>query len=102
MVRLRRAALPAGLTGPEGIRISPAAVDLRQVRCWAVRTDYSATDTYKIVPEILDPVAPTDLDRGTCRRYWFTVHVPDDAKPGLYTGTVTVWDRECGTADWYW
>ena len=29
---------------------------------------------------------------GECQRYWLTIHVPDDAKPGLYRGTVTVWD----------
>ena len=29
---------------------------------------------------------------GECQRYWLRVHVPEDAKPGLYRGTVSVWD----------
>jgi hypothetical protein len=29
---------------------------------------------------------------GECQRYWLTVHVPDDAKAGLYRGSVWVWD----------
>ncbi len=78
------------LLGPGGSRIAANRIDVRQVRSWPVRTSYSAFNSYMIVPEILDLVKPTDLDAGTCQRFWLTVHVPDDAKPGFYQGTATV------------
>jgi hypothetical protein len=78
------------LRGPGDSRIPASAVDVRQVHCWPVRTHYSAVNTYKIVPEILYAVTPTDLDAGTCQRFWLTVHIPDDARPGLYRGQATV------------
>ncbi len=86
-------ALPDGLTGPDGTRIPSTAFDLRQVRCWPVRTHYSAMDTYKVVPEILDPIVPTDLDSGICQRYWLTVRIPDDARAGLYHGAALIQSR---------
>lgn len=78
------------LLGPGGSRIAANSVDARQVRSWPVRTHYSVYTTYTIVPEILDPVKPTDLDARTCQRFWLTLHVPHDARPGFYVGQATV------------
>ena len=79
-----------GLRGPRGAAIPAGRVDARQVRCWPVRTDYGAVGTYKSVPEVLDPVAPTDLDAGACHRFWITVHVPENTPAGLYQGEAVV------------
>ncbi len=79
-------AVVGDLRGPGGARIPAGAIDVRQVRCWPVRTNYSSMHTYKIVPELLDPVRAADLAAGRCRRYWLTVHVPDSAVAGTYRG----------------
>jgi hypothetical protein len=92
-------AVAAGdLTGLDGKVVPAAAFDVRQVRCWAVRTQYSAFGTYRIAPEVLDPVAPTDLAEGTCRRYWLTVRVPDDASPGVYEGRLALTSAQAPAA----
>ena len=33
---------------------------------------------------------PVDIDAGKNKQFWLTVHVPDDAAPGKYTGTITL------------
>lgn len=78
------------LRGPEGHSIPADSVDVRQVKCWPVRTQYAARSTYTVVPEILNPVRATDVDAGACRRYWVTVRVPDTARPGTYRGEATL------------
>ncbi|MFW6438276.1 MAG: hypothetical protein ACOCZ7_04600, partial [Armatimonadota bacterium] len=59
---------------------------------------------YRIVPDALEPMwmfherdiynpaAPVGLDAGVTHRFWLTLHVPEDAEPGMYTGSVTVRD----------
>ncbi len=81
------------LRGPGGARLPATRIDVRQVRCWPVRTRYSSLTSYKIVPELLDSVRPADLDAGTCRRYWLTVHVPEESRPGVYRGAAWVRGR---------
>jgi len=78
------------LRATDGATIPRARIDLRQVRAWPVRLTYTSPNTYKIVPEILDPMRPTDLEAGVARRYWITVHLPDDAPPGIYRGRATI------------
>ncbi len=78
----------AGLTGPS--TIGPEQIDVRQVRCWPVRTSYGVFDTYQIVPELLDPIAPTDLEAGVCHRFWLTVKVPAQAAAGVYRGRAVI------------
>jgi len=41
-------------------------------------------------PDPLLPPAPVDVDPGHRQPFWITVHVPDSAAPGRYTGVVTV------------
>ena len=36
---------------------------------------------------------PVDIDAGSNRQFWITVHVPDDADPGIYRGEVAAWRR---------
>jgi hypothetical protein len=53
---------------------------------------YTTVRTYRRTPELLERVTVHSSPARQCQRYWLTIHVPDDAKPGLYQGTVTVWD----------
>ncbi len=53
---------------------------------------YTSRDTYRRVPELLEKVTVHSSPLGECQRWWITAQVPEDAKPGLYQGTVTVWD----------
>ena len=41
-----------------------------------------------VVPRILRPAEPISIDPKWCVRYWVTIRVPDDVKPGVYQGTV--------------
>lgn len=40
-------------------------------------------------PGFLDPARPIDIEAGTTRQFWLTAHVPDDAAPGQYRGSLT-------------
>ncbi len=42
------------------------------------------------IPDPLLPYEPLDLEGGRTRAVWITVHVPRDAAPGEYEGTITV------------
>lgn len=46
------------------------------------------------MPELLDPTGPATLAKQTTREFWITVHVPGDAPPGTYTGSVILSDRK--------
>ena len=66
-------------------------IDVRLVTYWNVRyPKYNSKDTYRNVPELLEPVTVHTSPAGECQRYWITVHVPEDAKPGRYRGAVTI------------
>lgn len=41
---------------------------------------------------------PVSIRRCTAKQFWITVHVPEDAKPGTYRGTIEVTARPGGTA----
>ena len=45
---------------------------------------------YTSQPRWILPKSTVDMPLGTTRRFWLTAHVPADAQPGLYRGTVTV------------
>ena len=53
---------------------------------------YTSRDTYRRMPELLEHVTVHTSPAQECQRYWILVHVPADARPGLYRGKVTVWD----------
>lgn len=79
----------AGLKGAGG-ELSAAGVDLRYVM---QLTNRGFNDiAYNLGPESLRRVAGSELklDKNLTRQFWFTVHVPADAKAGLYSGAVTL------------
>jgi hypothetical protein len=82
----------SSLTCPSG-EIPAGRTDVRLATYWNVGyPSYTTTSTYRRVPELLERVTVHTSPAGECQRYWLTVHVPEDAKPGLYRGKVTLWD----------
>jgi hypothetical protein len=75
------------LTGPGTIpkdRITTAYVSYRLTR---VSGDGAV---YTIKPRMVLPRASVVVNNGITRRFWFTVHPAEDAKPGLYHGQITL------------
>jgi hypothetical protein len=69
--------------------IPGASVDVRVVRYLRARPNYSSYFTYHIVPDVLEQRDQVDLRANSNQTYWITVHVPQDAKAGVYEGSVT-------------
>jgi len=53
---------------------------------------YTSRSTYRRTPELLERATVHTSPAKECQRWWLRIHVPDDAKPGLYRGKVSVWD----------
>jgi hypothetical protein len=86
------------LTNSSG-EIPASRVDVRLATYWNIGfPSYTTVNTYRRVPELLERVTVHSSPAGECQWYWLTIHVPDGAKPGLYRGTVTVWDDGFGQA----
>jgi len=82
----------SALTGTAG-KIPATEITVRLVTYWNVGFPrYTSRSTYRRTPELLEPVSVHSSDARECQRYWIEVHVPEDAKPGLYQATVSVWD----------
>jgi len=47
-------------------------------------------DIVDILPRDADTLQPVDIDAGTNKQFWITVRVPQDAKPGEYTGKLSI------------
>ncbi|MFA7231253.1 MAG: glycoside hydrolase domain-containing protein, partial [Victivallaceae bacterium] len=68
-------------------------LDLRLVTEWNIRyPNYSSKGTFQKMPELLEAVTVNSFSKGQCQRYWLKVHVPQDAKAGVYTGSFTISD----------
>jgi hypothetical protein len=68
--------------------ISASDIDVRRVRYLRARPNYITLHSYHIVPDILEHFSTLELKSGENTRFWLTVHVPDTATPGNYTGSV--------------
>jgi hypothetical protein len=80
-------------------QISAGRIDVCLATYWNIGyPSYTTLNTYRRLPELLERVTVHSSPSGECQWYWLTVHVPDNAKPGLYRGTVTVWDDGFGQA----
>jgi len=73
-----------------GEAVLPAAnIDIRSVRYMRVRPNYSQFFSYHIAPDVLEHRDRVDIKRGCNQRYWITIKVPEDAKPGVYEGKLS-------------
>ena len=81
-------------TGTDGASIPAANVKALVVRYKALNQGA----VYTIAPKYLDSVPAEGVDAPVrvTRSFWFVVHVPADAKPGTYTGQVTLVSEKGG------
>ncbi len=77
------------LSGPAG-SIPRSCVDLRVVRYLPIPFGEAAAKKYALRPLVLERRETVDIAANTTVRYWLTVKVPADAKPGLYTATINI------------
>jgi len=59
------------------------------VRC-LVRKVHPRTSDMLSLPAFIEPMHPVNVAADTSQWFWFTVHVPKDAQPGTYRGSITV------------
>ena len=79
--------------------IGKANVDLRLVTYWNMRYPmYTTQGTFREQPELLERVTVNSFAKGECQRYWLTIKVPPNAKPGMYQGHVTLFDDNASKA----
>jgi hypothetical protein len=95
-------AMISDFTGPGNVdrvsgqaKIAASAVDVRVVRALDKRWTYPDTRYIAGMPVLLEaqPKEGVDLAAGRVGRFWLTVHVPPDAKPGDYKAIVTVAEK---------
>jgi len=79
--------------------IPAAAIDVRRVAYVLCRTNYSAFGVYRRNPDYLPRFESLDLPARENQRFWLTVHVPEDARPGLYRGKVSFTAEGVPSAD---
>ncbi|MBC7287984.1 MAG: hypothetical protein H5T86_08055, partial [Armatimonadetes bacterium] len=77
------------LTGPAGARLPASVVDIRLARFWAQRTNWRSQDCW-VIPELLEKRRSWALRALQPALLWLTFRVPADARPGKYTGVLTV------------
>ena len=77
------------LKGPGGAIIEAGRLDVRQGRVIKESTTTSGSQ-YVRIAKPLCPVSTDDLAQGATRLYWITAHVPENAAPGVYRGSLTV------------
>jgi hypothetical protein len=73
------------LVGDDGT-IPADALDIRYVRYG----EYPVTDGYEVRPHFLVPWRPERMEAGLTRGFQVDLHTPEDARPGLYEGTLTL------------
>lgn len=77
------------LAGPDGATIPAENIKLLRVYYHYVHTPTDKTGVRDWWPDALPPLdSPIDVPAGQNQPLWVLVHVPKDAKPGDYSGTV--------------
>jgi hypothetical protein len=77
------------LKGKGGAAIPASAIDVGYVSYRVTRVTMEGS-VYTIGPRLIMPTNTVVCPQGQTRRFWLTVRVPADAKPGTYEGEVTV------------
>ncbi|MBU0607918.1 MAG: hypothetical protein KKI08_08510 [Armatimonadetes bacterium] len=74
-----------------GAPIPSANIEIRRAKVVRARPNYTVLYEYRWVPDPLVPYDPSEpLKANENARFWLTVRVPADAKPGMYKGAVTI------------
>jgi hypothetical protein len=82
-------AVPSDLKTESGATIPAGAVAVRSVRLLYKRSHYGMHDRM-LVPTFLEAKPIVEAPKGQSRQLWLTIHVPPDAQPGEYRGSVTI------------
>ncbi len=77
------------LAGAGGAKIGGGDVQVAVVRHMMKPSHYSRKDKW-LVPAYLEPKNSQSAEAGRSYQFWVTVHVPEDAAPGEYSGQATV------------
>ena len=73
--------------------IPVSQITVRLVTYWNMGyPSYTSRDTYRRIPELLERITIHSSPAYECQSYWIIIHVPEDAKAGLYRGNAIVWD----------
>jgi hypothetical protein len=64
-------------------------IEIRHVRFMRARTNYTTRYLYRIVPDLLEQFTSLDLAARENARFWLTVHIPEGATPGVFSGNIT-------------
>jgi hypothetical protein len=79
-------------TSADGNAIPSDRVKIGIVRCWKQRSGSGSGPSghYAIEPEVIEPATSRlrEVNAGETRQWWFTLHVPEDARPGRYRAQV--------------
>ncbi len=86
---LKRATVQVSDLKSSGATIPATAIDIRRVRYMLARPNYRVQHSYRRVPDVLEHFDQLDLKAKENQRFWLTVHVPENAAPGMYRGTAT-------------
>jgi hypothetical protein len=80
----------SGLESAEGARIDHDAIEVSLVGYVTTRKPVYPVQRVGRWPDPLLPLETFDVPAGEVQPLWVTVSVPPEARPGVYTGTVTV------------
>ena len=72
-----------------GKSIIPASAVKKYFVRYVLADTYSSRQDTSLVADRLDPVETLDVEANTVQPIWLDIHVPADAKPGIYRGTIT-------------
>ncbi|NOX98166.1 MAG: hypothetical protein GXP30_00235 [Verrucomicrobia bacterium] len=87
----------SNLTDLNGNKIKSSQITIRLQTYWNIGYPrYSSRETYRRVPELLERVNVHSSPARECQRWWIQVHVPNNAKAGIYRGTVRIQDDGLG------
>lgn len=75
------------LAGPDGARLPADATDLRMLRYLDLQAGDGAA--YETVAHLPAPARDIALDERIPGMWWLTVHLPETASPGEYTGKIS-------------
>ncbi len=78
------------LTGPESKKISTGNVNVQLVNYAFFPVGPRPLNQCMALPKDLHVKRSIRLKKNETRQYWLTVHVPEDASPGVYTGEVVL------------
>lgn len=79
----------ADLHSTEGNVIDANQIKANFLRYVIANDKTQSLTSSEIVPDIIDPIQKMDISANTARPVWVSIDVPQEAKLGTYTGTIT-------------